>query len=116
MTSAMLADLAALIAPEAEVAYRRQLAREAARDAYARGYRDGFERGARLLDAEWPAIVAPIVTNRPDHGELERRRLHVCCRACRRAGQHRQGCTTCEDRDRETVGKPHPGDYPGRLT
>jgi hypothetical protein len=66
--------LLSVIDPAAEVAYRRQLGREAWRDGYTRGYRDGYERGARFLEATWPAIAAPVLDSRPDHAELLRRR------------------------------------------
>jgi hypothetical protein len=58
--------------PAAEVAYRRQLAGESWRDGYGLGYRHGFERGARVLEAEWPAIAAPVLG--PSLAELELRR------------------------------------------
>jgi hypothetical protein len=87
-----------------------QIARELAADAYDRGYSDGYERGARVLSAEWPSVVAPLFADRPDHAELVRRRLHVCCRECRRCG-HRDGCARCENRTPETAGIPHPDDY-----
>jgi hypothetical protein len=107
--SADLAALAALIDPAAEVAYRRQLGAEAWRDGWRRGYRHGYERGTRLLEAGWPAVVAPVLWNRPDHADLVVRRWHVCCRPCRLRG-HQPGCAQCEDRDRDTFGGPHPGD------
>jgi hypothetical protein len=111
------ADLAALAVvlpdPAVDVAYRRQLARETWRDGYERGHRDGYEHGARLLEAQWPAVVVPLLRNRPDHAEVEAARWHVCCAACRRDG-HRRGCPRCEDRSRETFGRPHRDDYRGR--
>jgi hypothetical protein len=33
------------------------------------GYRQGYERGARLLEAAWPAVVAPLAG--PSLAELE---------------------------------------------
>jgi hypothetical protein len=95
------------LAVEAE--YRRQLCREVGSDAYARGYRDGYERRARVLEVEWPQVVKPAL-DAPDHTEAERRRWHVCCRRCRLDG-HRRECLRCEDRTRETYGDPHPDDY-----
>lgn len=51
-----------------------------------------------------------------NRGEAERRRWHVCCRACRRTG-HRDGCPRCEDRTRDTYGHPHVDDYvPGQAS
>lgn len=55
--------------PAAEAEYRRQLCQEAARDAYARGYRAGVDRGARIRETEWPAVIAPLAE--PTHEELE---------------------------------------------
>ncbi len=94
MVTANLADLVALLPDwETEVAYRRQLCREVARDAWRRGYRAGYERGARVMEATWPAIVAPVIASRPDHAELELRRWGPG--------------------GREHFGDPRPGDYPG---
>lgn len=115
MTSAwqLLSDLlAALPDPSAELALRRQLAREAFQYAQADGWREGYEHGARLLEAEWPSVIAPLL-NDLGHDELERRRFHVCCRDCRLAG-HRDGCERCQNRSRETYGHPHPDDFPRR--
>lgn len=64
--------LAAQPDPDAELALRRQLCREAYEAGQAEGWRLGYERGARLLEAEWPAVVAPLAG--PSHAELERRR------------------------------------------
>jgi hypothetical protein len=58
----------------AEVRLWQQLAREAYDAGRADGWREGYERGARLLEAEWPQVVAPVIANRPDHAELELRR------------------------------------------
>jgi hypothetical protein len=68
------AGLAALIDPAAEVRYRRQLARESWRDGYGLGYRHGYERAARLREAEWPAAVASVTACGPAFSELELRR------------------------------------------
>ncbi|HET6189489.1 MAG TPA: hypothetical protein VFE59_21165 [Trebonia sp.] len=97
----------------AETAYWRQLCREAWADAYERGYRDGFERGARQLEATWPVIAEPALRRRPDYAEIEARRLLVCCRRCRRHG-HRPGCPDCASRDRATAGSAHRDDYGGK--
>lgn len=64
--------LAAQPDPGAEVALRRQLCREAYQAGQAEGWRLGYERGARLLEAEWPAVVAPLAG--PSLAELERSR------------------------------------------
>jgi hypothetical protein len=77
----------------AELGRLRQECRDAARVAYQRGYRAGYERGARVAEAEWPSVVAPLAGL--SHAELERRRWTV------------RG----EQRTRETFGSPHPGDY-----
>jgi hypothetical protein len=61
--------LAALPDPLAEVELRRQLCREAYAAGLAEGYRTGYERGARLREAEWPAVVAPLAG--PTRSELE---------------------------------------------
>ena len=39
---------------------------------HADGYRDGYERGARLLEASWPAVVSRL--SGPTLAELEARR------------------------------------------
>ena len=54
----------------AELALRRQLCREAYEAGLAEGWRRGYERGARLVEAEWPAVVAPL--SGPSLAELER--------------------------------------------
>lgn len=101
----MTVDLAALADPEAEAAYRAQLAREAYRD----GYDEGFSAGAAAQAAAYKAVLTGVFRS----AQLEQRRRHVCCAPCRRTG-HRNGCTRCEDRSRETYGNSHPDDYPGR--
>jgi hypothetical protein len=60
--------------PLAEIELRRQLGREAYECGRADGWREGYERGARILETEWRSIVAPILADRPDHAELDRRR------------------------------------------
>jgi hypothetical protein len=70
-------------------------AREAAREAYAAGWRRGYARGARELEAEWPAVVAPLVKGGPDFAELELRRWGPG--------------------GRERFGAPHPNDRFPRL-
>ena len=90
-----LAEVLALV-PDwtAEMAFWRRLCAEARTEGYEAGFRDGYERGARLLEAGWPAIVAPVLPNRPDHAELEARRWGPG--------------------GREHFGDRRPGDYPGR--
>lgn len=70
LPSDVLAALVELLPdPSAEIELRRRLCREAARDAYQRGYYDGYERGARILEAEWPTVVKGL--DGPTHEELE---------------------------------------------
>jgi hypothetical protein len=85
--------VAALPDPEAEIELRRQLAREAYAAGLAAGRREGYERGARLLQAEWPSIVAPLAG--PTLAELEQRRWGPG--------------------GREHFGDPRPGDYVPRA-
>jgi hypothetical protein len=59
---------------------------------YEAGRREGYEAGARLLEAEWPAIVRPL--SGPSLAELERRRWGPGGRA--------------------HFGDPRPGDFKGR--
>jgi len=61
--------LAAMPDPLAEIELRRQLCREAYEAGRAEGWRQGYEHGARLLEAEWPAVVAPLAG--PSFAELE---------------------------------------------
>jgi hypothetical protein len=55
--------------PAAEAELRRQLGREAYAAGLAEGYRVGYERGARLRETEWPAVIAHL--DGPTHDELE---------------------------------------------
>lgn len=74
MTDGMMmvvALIAAMPDPCAEIELRRQLAREAYEAGRAEGWREGYERGARLRASEWPAIVAPLTSGSPSHAELE---------------------------------------------
>lgn len=71
---AVAALLAAQPDPESEVALWRQLCREAYKAGRAEGRREGYERGARLLEAQWPQIVAAVVSGAPPLAELELRR------------------------------------------
>jgi hypothetical protein len=61
--------LAAMPDPRAELELRRQLVREAYAAGRAEGWQQGYEHGARLLEAEWPSVVA--VLSGPSLGELE---------------------------------------------
>lgn len=83
-----VALVSALPDPGAEIELRRQLAREAYAEGRASGFREGYERGARLREAEWPSVVAPL--SGPALAELE----------CLRWGPH----------GREHFGDPRPAD------
>ena len=61
--------LAAAPDPSVEVELRRQLAREAYDAGRADGWHEGYEHGARIREAEWPAVVAPLAG--PSFAELE---------------------------------------------
>jgi hypothetical protein len=98
------ADLAALINPAAEVAYRRQLAAEAYRAGVDDGRRDGIADTIRWYKA--------LLSNTVADARLEQARWHVCCKPCRMRG-HRDGCASCEDRNRDTYRLPHPDDLRG---
>jgi hypothetical protein len=69
---AVVVLLAAQADPAAELELRRQLCREAYEAGRAEGWRLGVEHGARVLQAEWPAVVAPL--SRPSLAELDRLR------------------------------------------
>lgn len=92
----MTADLT--ISAERDQWLRRLL--DAERAAYllgrADGYRDGYEHGARLLEATWPAIVARLGGSTGTEVQAARWEL--------RGGQ----------RTRETFGQPHSDDYQGQ--
>lgn len=62
--------LAAQPDPAAELALRRQLCREAYEDGLAEGWRRGYEYGARLRGAEWPAIIRRLLAG-PSRAEVE---------------------------------------------
>lgn len=64
--------LAAMPDPGAELELRRQLCREAYEAGLADGYRRGYELGARLREAEWPAVIAPL--SAPSLAELDQLR------------------------------------------
>lgn len=68
---AVAALLAAQPDPGAEFAFWRQLCREAYEHGRADGWRQGYERGARLLEAEWPQIAAVVTPGAPRLAELE---------------------------------------------
>lgn len=98
----MNAELVPFADPAAEARYRAVLARESFAAGYAEGLADGAVGAAAAIKAAQHGCYA--------NAQLEARRWHVCCKECRRRG-HRDGCTRCEDRDRETFGEPHPDDY-----
>lgn len=106
-------DIAALLAlsDERDMWAARLLAAE--RDAYRRGYGDGFSGGAEHAWGERRALPPVIAGVGQTLAGVTRRRYHVCCRTCRRTG-HRDGCRRCQDRTRDTVGGRHPEDYRGR--
>lgn len=54
--------------------YALDLARAGYAAGYADGDRGGYARGARLLEESWPAVVQPVLRDRPDHAEVEARR------------------------------------------
>ena len=62
-----LADMA-----ELETRLRLQVARESYELGHADGFREGYEHGARIREAEWPAVVRPLEA--PTLAELERLR------------------------------------------
>lgn len=66
MVAALVASMPDLTA---EIELRRQLCREAYQAGRAEGWRAGYEHGARLLESEWPAVVAPL--SGPSLAELE---------------------------------------------
>jgi hypothetical protein len=87
--------------------------------AHAEGYRLGAEQAAGQWQAGHAAAIAEIkgvqhelVDALGELGEIQRRRWHLCCIPCRRAGC-RAGCRACQDRTRETFGEPFAGEYPG---
>lgn len=48
--------------------------RVAYREGYRAGQRAGYERGTRQMEAEWPAVVAPLASiarGKPTHAELD---------------------------------------------
>jgi hypothetical protein len=89
-------DLA--ISAERDQWLRRLL--DAERAAYllgrADGYRDGYERGARLLEATWPTVIARLGGRAGAEVQAARWELRG------------------EQRTRETFGRPHPDDYQGQ--
>lgn len=71
-------DVAALLALSDERDLWQRFCLERERAAYLAGYEDGeragYERGARQLEESWPAVVRPVLQDRPSHAELEERR------------------------------------------
>lgn len=87
--------------------------------AYAEGYQRGLAEAERARAEGYVEAIADVkaaehaivdAIRRP--AEAERRRWHVCCLPCRRAGC-RAGCAGCQDRARGTFGDPAEGDYLG---
>jgi hypothetical protein len=99
-----------------DAALKARLAAEAA--AQQHGYDAGFEAGRRAAlealaeDRRQLAAELAGLASRPAFAEIERKRWHSCCPACRRGG-HRAGCADCQDRTRETFADPIPGEYLG---
>jgi hypothetical protein len=97
MDGALTAELLAVVDHGAEIRYRHQLAREA--------YQAGVEAGlARVVGADeeaWRVAAGRVrvMAASPPWAEVEARRWSV------------RG----EQRTRETFGRPHRGDYPGRA-
>lgn len=83
-----------------------EMTSQAALSAYERGFEDGAVEAVRAYKAAQHGIYRDALT--------ERARWHLCCRRCRLNG-HRDGCTDCEDRDRETFGQPSPDESPAEL-
>jgi hypothetical protein len=98
----MTVDLDLVADPAAELAYRRQIDREA----YERGLEDGYAAGAVAMAESYKRGLKRTVAK----ARLEAARWLVECRSCRTNGR-RDGCTRCEIRDRETYADPHPDDY-----
>jgi hypothetical protein len=74
--------------PTVELEWWRQQCREAYEWGRAAGWREGYEHGARLLEATWAPVVAPLTG--PTLAELEVLRWGPC--------------------GREHYGDPRPGD------
>jgi hypothetical protein len=102
---------AALVAadpgPQVTIATAQRWVAEAAADAYEAGWNDG--RLDLIADEKSAQVGIARVLRESATPAL---RWHVCCGPCRRGG-HRPGCPRCEDRTRETFGRPHPDDFPG---
>lgn len=77
--------------PSAEVAFWRQLCREGYEAGRAEGWRQGYEQGARLRQAEWPRVIAVVARDGWLFAELERRRWGP-------EGRHRFGDPRPDDR------------------
>jgi hypothetical protein len=87
--------------------------------AHAEGYRLGAGQAAGQWQAGYAAAIAAekavqheLVDALGELAEIRRRRWHLCCLPCRRAG-HRPGCRDCQDRTRETFADPLEGEYFG---
>jgi hypothetical protein len=78
---------------DASLALRLDAWRDGYQTGHATGYDAGYTRGAQLLEAEWPAVVATVVACGPSLAELELLRWGPG--------------------GREHFADPRPGDYPG---
>jgi hypothetical protein len=76
--------------------------RQAWRAAFDLGFKLGRRAGLEEAEAgqarAWRAVAQPVASGGASYDELERRRWWL----------------RDEQRDRETFGRPHPDDYPGR--
>jgi hypothetical protein len=66
-----VAELAALIDPAAEIAYRHRLEREAYERGRARGWCEGYERAEADMARRWDQIAGPVSRGGPAYAELE---------------------------------------------
>lgn len=107
-----MTDAAALLEampdPAAVDEHWRRICRQMVTAASAAAYERGLHEGYLLAVADLKAWQQGVVRD----ARQERRRWHLCCPRCRLAG-HRDSCRDCEDRTRETFGRPVPGDFPG---
>jgi hypothetical protein len=104
--------VAALIAADPGLQVRIATAQQWAAEARAEGYEAGWNDGRLDLIADEKRAQVGIVRALRE-AVPPAFRWHVCCRSCRLSG-HRPGCRSCEDRARESFGRPHPDDYRGQ--
>ena len=102
--------LAAMPDPVAVDEHWRRICRDMVTRTAAAEYERGQVDGYHLAIADLKAFQHAEVRD----AELERRRWHLCCRRCRRAGRCRPNCSGCQDRTRPAFGEPAAGDFPGR--